>query len=48
MSKEKFNDFKELFIHELRDIYSAENMLIDALPEVAEACSNDKLRSARL
>jgi ferritin-like metal-binding protein YciE len=46
MSKEKFNDFKELFIHELRDIYSAENMLIDALPEVAEACSNDKLRSA--
>jgi ferritin-like metal-binding protein YciE len=46
MSKEKFNDFKELFIHELRDIYSAESMLIDALPEVANAATHEKLRTA--
>jgi ferritin-like metal-binding protein YciE len=46
MSTEKFNDFKELFIHELKDIYSAESMLIDALPEVANACTNEKLQQA--
>jgi ferritin-like metal-binding protein YciE len=46
MSQERFNDFKELFIHELKDIYSAESMLIDALPEVANACTNERLQKA--
>jgi ferritin-like metal-binding protein YciE len=45
MSKEKFNDFRELFIHELRDICSAESMLIDALPEIANAANNQKLQA---
>jgi ferritin-like metal-binding protein YciE len=46
MAKEKFNDFKELFIHELKDIYSAENMLLEGLEKNARAASNSKLRHA--
>jgi ferritin-like metal-binding protein YciE len=36
---------KELFIDELRDIYSAENQLIKALPKMAKAASSDDLRA---
>jgi ferritin-like metal-binding protein YciE len=35
----------ELFIDELKDIYSAENQLIKALPKMAKAASSDDLRS---
>jgi ferritin-like metal-binding protein YciE len=33
-------------VHELRDIYSAENQLTKALPKMAKAASTDELRSA--
>jgi len=36
---------KELFIDELKDIYSAENQLIKALPKMAKAASSDDLRA---
>lgn len=35
---------KELYIDELRDLYSAENQLIKALPKMAKASSSDELR----
>jgi len=35
---------KELFIDELKDIYSAENQLIKALPKMAKASTSDDLR----
>ena len=35
---------KELYIDELRDLYSAENQLIKALPKMAKAASSDELR----
>jgi ferritin-like metal-binding protein YciE len=35
---------EKLFIHELKDIYSAEKQLLKALPKMAKAASNDKLR----
>ena len=35
----------ELFIDELKDIYSAENQLIKALPKMAKAASSDDLRA---
>ena len=35
---------KELYIDELKDLYSAENQLIKALPKMAKAASSDKLR----
>ena len=34
---------KDLYIHELRDLYSAENQLLKALPKMAKAASNREL-----
>ena len=36
----------ELYIHELNDMYSAEQMLVEALPEQAEAANNPQLKKA--
>jgi ferritin-like metal-binding protein YciE len=35
---------KELYIDELKDLYSAENQLVKALPKLAKAASSDELR----
>lgn len=35
---------KELYIDELKDLYSAENQLVKALPKMAKAANSDKLR----
>ena len=35
---------RELYIDELRDLYSAENQLIKALPKMAKASSSEELR----
>ncbi len=37
--------FRELYIAELKDIYSAENQLVKALPKMAKASTSDELRS---
>ena len=34
---------KDLYIHELKDLYSAENQLIKALPKMAKAATNSQL-----
>lgn len=34
---------KDLYIHELKDLYSAENQIIKALPKMAKAATNPKL-----
>jgi ferritin-like metal-binding protein YciE len=39
------SDLKELYIDELKDIYSAETQLVKALPKMAKAASSDDLRS---
>lgn len=36
---------KELYIDELKDLYSAENQLVKALPKMAKAASSEELRS---
>jgi ferritin-like metal-binding protein YciE len=36
---------KDLYIHELKDLYSAENQLIKALPKMAKAATNRQLAS---
>jgi ferritin-like metal-binding protein YciE len=41
MSQESLQD---LFTEELKDLYSAEKMLIKALPKMAKAASNEELR----
>jgi ferritin-like metal-binding protein YciE len=37
---------KDLFQHEVSDLYSAENQLVAALPKLAAAATNDELREA--
>lgn len=46
MSKEKLNSLKDLFEHELQDLYSAESQLIAALPQMAEKANDSKLKKA--
>src|ERR1700722_18799538 len=41
----KEEGLKGLYIDELRDIYSAENQLVKALPKMAKAAASDELRS---
>jgi ferritin-like metal-binding protein YciE len=38
------NSLRELYIDELKDLYSAETQLVKALPKMAKAASNDQLR----
>jgi ferritin-like metal-binding protein YciE len=40
------DSLRELYIDELRDLYNAETQLVKALPKMAKASSNDKLREA--
>lgn len=42
----KLNTLKDLYIEELKDLYSAENQLIKALPAMAEAASDEGLKAA--
>jgi ferritin-like metal-binding protein YciE len=36
---------KDLYIHELKDLYSVEKQLVRALPKMAKAAQNEKLRA---
>jgi ferritin-like metal-binding protein YciE len=38
------NSLRELLVHELQDLYSAETQLVDALPLLAEAATSVKLK----
>ncbi|MCA9109742.1 MAG: ferritin-like domain-containing protein [Planctomycetaceae bacterium] len=42
----KLNSLDKLFIHELKDLYSAENQLIEALPKMEAAATDDELKKA--
>jgi ferritin-like metal-binding protein YciE len=42
----KLNSLRDLLIEELRDLYSAETQLLDALPKMAEAAYSNRLKSA--
>ena len=37
-------DLKALFVHQLKDTYFAENAILKALPQMAEAAQSDELR----
>lgn len=39
-------NLEDLFEHQLKDLYSAETQLIDALPKMAKNANNDKLKDA--
>jgi ferritin-like metal-binding protein YciE len=42
----KLDSLRDLLIEELRDLYNAENQLVDALPKMAKAAGSSELRSA--
>lgn len=42
----KLTSLKDLYVHELKDLYSAEKQLIRALPKMAKAASSESLRTA--
>lgn len=42
----KLNTLEELYISELRDLYSAENQLLKALPKMAKGASSPELKEA--
>lgn len=42
----KLKSMKDLFVSELKDLYSAETQLLKALPKMAKSVSSDRLREA--
>lgn len=42
----KLKDLQDLLEHQIKDLYSAETQLIDALPNVINTVSDDKLKKA--
>ena len=44
----ELNNLKQLYVHELQDLYSAENQIVDALPKMAEVTRDQRLKSAFL
>ena len=42
----KLNSLRDLLVEELRDLYSAETQLVEALPKMAQAATSQELRSA--
>lgn len=41
----KLKTLHDLFVHELKDLYSAETQLVKALPKMAKAATNEELRA---
>ncbi len=41
----KLKTLHDLFVHELKDLYSAETQLVKALPQMAKAATNEELRA---
>lgn len=46
MPSDSLETLHDLFVHELRDLYDAENQLLKALPMMAEAAQNPELKQA--
>jgi ferritin-like metal-binding protein YciE len=42
----KLDNLRKLFVEELRDLYSAENQLVKALPKMATGASSEELKQA--
>jgi ferritin-like metal-binding protein YciE len=42
----KLDSLEDVFVHELNDLYSAEDQLVEALPKMAQAASSDQLKQA--
>jgi len=43
---DNLNSLQDLFVHELKDLYSAEQQILQALPKMAEATQHQELKRA--
>ena len=43
---EKFNTLQDLYVHLLKDLYSAENQLVKAIPKMVEGARSSELKTA--
>lgn len=43
---DKLNNLQDLFVHELKDLYSAEQQILQALPKMASRTEHPELRTA--
>ncbi|MGE0756492.1 MAG: ferritin-like domain-containing protein [Pirellulaceae bacterium] len=46
MASKTLHTFQDLLAHELRDLYSAEQQIVKALPAMIKSCSSEKLQAA--
>ena len=46
MARTNIENFRDLFIYELRDLYSAEDQLVNAIPKLVHAASSQSLKDA--
>lgn len=46
MAKKKLKGLEDLYLEQLRDLYSAETQIIDALPRMVDRTSNRELKQA--
>jgi ferritin-like metal-binding protein YciE len=46
MPSDSLETLHDLFVHELRDLYDAENQLVKALPLMSQAANSDELKRA--
>ena len=42
----ELNNLRDLYVHELQDLYSAENQILEALPQMEEATNDTRLKRA--
>ena len=42
----QFNDLRDLFVQQLKDLYDAEQQLTEALPKMADAATSSELKNA--
>jgi len=42
----KLNDFRDLYLYQLKDLYYTENQIIEAMPKMIEAATSTELQSA--
>lgn len=42
----KLDSLKKLYVHQLKDLFSAENQIVDALPKMVQAAADDDLKQA--
>jgi len=46
LTSTKFNSLRDLYIHELKDLYNAESRILDTLPKMADKATDVQLKSA--